>query len=498
MSHFFYKTSSSESQLSPELVAYEYWIDDNYSSATFVNEAPQQQFNISNLLSMSSLNNGIHTFNIRFKDNTGLWSSVATNFFYKTEEQIVSQNVITEYRYWFDNDFATAVNVSLLPNQQINLMDDLDLTQKPKGFHEIHFQFKDTLGWWSVVLVDTVEKISLPIAGFSYSAIQNCDSTVINFIDNSIDGDVYTWDFGDGNTSSVADPEHIYYMPGTYTVSQTVSDTITLADSTTFQTIVITGNTFSTIAPAVCDNYTSPSGNIFNVSGVYMDTIENACGCDSIVTINLIVNNSTNFTDIHTACGSFTWIDGNTYFSNNDTATYILENEVGCDSIITLNLTINPIPDNSVTQNEITLTANQVGASYQWLDCDNSNAPITNENGQSFTATENGNYAVEVSLNGCSEISNCYAITTVEIVENMFNHNIILYPNPTKEKIMIDLGESYDEITLTVQSLSGQIIKQKQYKNQQILKLSLDVPDGIYLISLVSNNKKAIMRVVKH
>lgn len=46
-------------------------------------------------------------------------------------------------------------------------------------------------------------------------------------------------------------------------------------------------------------------------------------------------------TDYQTACKSYTWIDGNTYFESNNTATYTLSNSAGCDSLVTLNLTIN-------------------------------------------------------------------------------------------------------------------------------------------------------------
>ena len=45
--------------------------------------------------------------------------------------------------------------------------------------------------------------------------------------------------------------------------------------------------------------------------------------------------------DIRSACDSYTWIDGNTYTASNNTATYTLTNAAGCDSIVTLDLTIN-------------------------------------------------------------------------------------------------------------------------------------------------------------
>ena len=68
--------------------------------------------------------------------------------------------------------------------------------------------------------------------------------------------------------------------------------------------------------------------------------LTNAAGCDSTVTLDLTINNSTVGTDVKTACESFTWIDGNTYTSSNNTATHLLTNAAGCDSTVTLDLTI--------------------------------------------------------------------------------------------------------------------------------------------------------------
>ncbi|MDD3323456.1 MAG: PKD domain-containing protein, partial [Paludibacter sp.] len=279
VSHFFYKTSTSESNPTSEIVAYEYWLDNDYANAIVMNTPIQQQVNINELISMNAIYNGVHHFNIRFKDNTGLWSSVMSHFFYKTPEQIVVQNMVTEYRYWFDNDFANAVNLALTANQQINLVDNLDLTQVPKGIHEVNFQFKDTLGRWSVVLTDTIEKIALPIADFSYSAMPYCDSTVVTFTDNSIDGDEYLWNFGDGNTSNFANPTQIFFTPNTYQVSLTVTDLASGLDSTIVIPIVINSlHTSSTISETVCDSYTAPDGQIHTTSGIKTAVIPNAAG----------------------------------------------------------------------------------------------------------------------------------------------------------------------------------------------------------------------------
>src|SRR5690606_30664108 len=69
--------------------------------------------------------------------------------------------------------------------------------------------------------------------------------------------------------------------------------------------------------------------------------------------------------------------------------------------------TVNDNPINTVSIAGNVLTADEIGASYQWIDCDNGNVSISGETNQSFTATGNGNYAVEVTQNGCTATSLC-------------------------------------------------------------------------------------------
>ena len=81
--------------------------------------------------------------------------------------------------------------------------------------------------------------------------------------------------------------------------------------------------------------------NIYTTTGTYNDTIQNLVGCDSVAVLNLVMSYSS-FSNIYIdACDTFTWIDGVTYTSSTDSIIYITTNSVGCDSIISLNLTIN-------------------------------------------------------------------------------------------------------------------------------------------------------------
>ena len=121
--------------------------------------------------------------------------------------------------------------------------------------------------------------------------------------------------------------------------------------------------------------------------------------------------------DTHTACDSFTWLDGNNYTASNNTATYTTTNTEGCDSTITLDLTIWSAPEPTIIQNGSTLSCTNFAGSYQWLNCGEDYAPIMGETGMVFTATQSGEYAVEISFNECSATSDCFLVDFTGIGE---------------------------------------------------------------------------------
>ena len=183
--------------------------------------------------------------------------------------------------------------------------------------------------------------------------------------------DSYTWI--DGNTYSSSN------NTATYTTTNSTG-----CDSLITLNLTVNSFTQSSIIETSCGSYTASDGQVYSSSGNYTATIPNISGCDSIISIDLTINPSTSSTDTHTACESYTWLDGNTYTSSNNTAIYSIPNGTNCDSVITLDLTINTTPANTVIQNGTALTATQTSATYQWIDCDNGNAPIVGEVNQSF------------------------------------------------------------------------------------------------------------------
>lgn len=234
----------------------------------------------------------------------------------------------------------------------------------------------------------------------------------------------------------------------------------------------------------VCDSYTwSANGNTYTSSGSYTETLVNQAGCDSIATLNLTVLGTSSSQTVVTECNSYTWPANGTTYQTSGNYSITLTNSAGCDSIVTLNLTIQSV-DVGITQtSDVSLEANTSGAQYQWIDCATGNA-ISGETNQSFTASSNGSYAVEVTQNGCVDTSACMAITTVGLKDLLENSTISVYPNPTHQKVKVDVGEVVERVDVTVFDVSGKEIQFHQFENTQEFDLEINEAPGIYFIEL--------------
>ncbi|WP_186280175.1 SBBP repeat-containing protein [Fluviicola chungangensis] len=320
-----------------------------------------------------------------------------------------------------------------------------------------------------------------------------CDSLVtLNLsINTSAGTDVqsacspYTWI--DGNTYVASNDTATYILTNAAGCDSVVTLHFTLNNPTT-----------GTDVQTACDSYTWIDGNTYtldNNTATYVLT--NTAGCDSVVTLNLTIYKSSPGTiDVQTACGSYTWLDGNTYTASNNTATYTLANAAGCDSVVTLNLTITSLPNVATSTTGITITANNSTASYQWLDC-NTNTPILGADNQSFTPTANGNYAVELTQNGCVDTSACVNITTVGIIENDFGIKLEVYPNPSDGSFSVDMGDNFHMISVEISDLNGRVLRRETLKETGSFNLSLEESSGVYLLTVQSEERKAVIRLIK-
>jgi hypothetical protein len=111
---------------------------------------------------------------------------------------------------------------------------------------------------------------------------------------------------------------------------------------------------------SACGSYQWIDGNVYTESNnTATHTLTNSAGCDSIVSLNLMLNKLSTGVDVQSACSSYKWIDGNVYTESNNAATYTLTNSVGCDSIVSLNLTINT---------NTGVDVQSACGSYEWID----------------------------------------------------------------------------------------------------------------------------------
>ncbi len=153
--------------------------------------------------------------------------------------------------------------------------------------------------------------------------------------------------------------------------------------------------------------------------------------------------------------------------------------------------------DNSVTKNGGVLSANLLGATYQWVTCPNM-IPITNASSKIFTPSSSGSYAVILNQNGCIDTSSCQYVFANSIVHHSNNINAHIFPNPFNDFFTIDMGKPYNNITIEVRSLLGITVFKQTYTNKQMIPVKASLPSGTYIVNIVTDNgERAILKTVK-
>lgn len=90
-----------------------------------------------------------------------------------------------------------------------------------------------------------------------------------------------------------------------------------------------------------CDSYTWRDGVTYTEStDAPTITYTSSVGCDSIVKLHLTIFHTSETVDVVSECDSFTWVNGITYYESTMDPVYVFARESGCDSTVRLHLTI--------------------------------------------------------------------------------------------------------------------------------------------------------------
>jgi len=165
----------------------------------------------------------------------------------------------------------------------------------------------------------------------------------------------------------------------------------------------------------------------------------------------------------------------------------------GCDSIMTTDLTVQAALNLTVSAAGNSLTSNENGATYQWIDCNNGNLPIGGETGQTFNAQASGDYAVIVTKNGCSDTSACSNVVFTGISKE-HSSSVRTYPNPVKDLVTVEMEKGNNELSLY--DISGRMI----YRTLASQKAQIDMKQegkGLYILKIVNENGTKVIKIVK-
>ncbi len=249
----------------------------------------------------------------------------------------------------------------------------------------------------------------------------------------------------------------------------------------------------------VTDSY----GDVYT-AGYFEDTANFAI--DSSHTTNLVVaGNSDVFIHKIKQCESTTGVKdtlscykilfNKKYYNTTGIYPDTIVNTRGCDSFITLNVTIDAI-DTIVLKIWNTLKAQASGKNYQWIDCNKNYAPIPGETQQSFKPSVNGDYGVIITDSICTYTSTCFHINNADIIA--VNQNPVqIFPNPTEGKFTIALDRNIQHASIKIYNITGQVVWQKN--NIMGNNTDIDIAElgvGIYTVELIDNIAKWIGKVV--
>jgi uncharacterized delta-60 repeat protein len=261
--------------------------------------------------------------------------------------------------------------------------------------------------------------------------------------------------------------------------------------------LTIVNSSQNSITVDACNSYTANNGEVYTTSGIYTQSFINSVGCDSTLTLNLFINYSNTNNINVTGCTDYIAPNGQT-FTQEGTYTVTIPTFYGCDSVITINLELGSL-DISVNQITAGFQANESQAIYQWLDCSNNFAPIQGEVNSEYFPNLPGDYAVQISKNGCVDTSECYTYLPVNITERKINSAFLLFPNPTNHTVYLKTPPFAYIKQIVITDFLGKTVSTINVQNQELIAIDVsNLENGVYFINVLNLETLQKFRFIKH
>ena len=368
---------------------------------------------------------------------------------------------IVAYEYYFNDDTVNRHYTTVNPQDDYNLVTDIDVSQLTNTINQIHFRFKDSNGQWSSVvnqmfITNPESDIIANNKMVSYEYWVDDDMNALKSI--TVQPNVVDLNVIDLDLNHIWRGQHVLhsrYLDSNGLYSLVTTDTITKASHPLAR--------FTTSTTEICEG-----------ESIQFDD-NNSVDYDTYV---WDFGDGTTATDLHE---THTYPNPGSY----TVSLTVTDTNTNVSNVMQENITVNALPDDTVSiQNDpVTLTANQSNAIYQWVDCNNGMTPIAGETHQNFVPNQSGNYAVIVSLNDCEMISDCYTVTVVGLRNEILNQQIKIYPNPASNQIRIELLENH-LVKLDIINLQGQKMEHYRLNKSMNLINILNLKPGIYILKI--------------
>ena len=150
--------------------------------------------------------------------------------------------------------------------------------------------------------------------------------------------------------------------------------------------------------------------------------------------------------------------------------------------------------DASASQLGTVLTATAQSATYQWIDC-NTGSALTGQTNQVYNATMDGDYAVIVTENTCTDTSECFNVDFTAL-EDLSMSEFNVYPNPVTDVLTMDFNSAVNG-EIKIYDVTMKLIDAIEVSETSSVEYTMNVPSGVYTIEFISDDKRTIRRVVK-